>query len=144
VLWFPDRGFEFPCLGDDRRRGLHDRLARTVVVDAPDTETPVRRMRARWFNNEPVPNAMVVLVPDGASRQRRDLFRSTSTDISGRFSIQGIPAATYKAFAFEDVSVDAWQNPDFMRPLESRGTSIEIRDGNPSSADLQVIPAAKR
>ena len=93
---------------------------------------------------EPVPNAMVVLVPDGASRQRRDLFRSTSTDISGRFSIQGVPAATYKAFAFEDVSVDAWQNPDFMRPLESRGTSIEIRDGNPSSADLQVIPAAKR
>jgi len=93
---------------------------------------------------EPVPNAMVVLVPDGASRQRRDLFRSTSTDISGRFSIQGIPAATYKAFAFEEVSVDAWQNADFMRPLESRGTSIEIRDGNPSSADLQVIPAAKR
>ena len=93
---------------------------------------------------EPVPNATVVLVPDGASRQRRDLFRSTSTDISGRFSIQGIPAATYKAFAFEEVSVDAWQNPDFMRPLESRGTSIEIRDGNPSSADLQVIPAAKR
>ena len=93
---------------------------------------------------EPVPNATVVLVPDGASRQRRDLFRSASTDISGRFSMQGIPAATYKAFAFEEVSVDAWQNPDFMRPLESRGTSIEIRDGNPSSADLQVIPAAKR
>ena len=34
-------------LFDDRRRGLHDRLAHTVVVDAPDTETPVRRMRAR-------------------------------------------------------------------------------------------------
>jgi uncharacterized RDD family membrane protein YckC len=37
----------FMVLFDDRRRGLHDRLARTVVVDAPDTETPVRRMRAR-------------------------------------------------------------------------------------------------
>ena len=34
-------------LFDDRRRGLHDRLARTVVVDAPDTETPVRRRMAR-------------------------------------------------------------------------------------------------
>ena len=34
-------------LFDDRRRGLHDRLAHTVVVDAPDTETPVRRRRAR-------------------------------------------------------------------------------------------------
>jgi uncharacterized RDD family membrane protein YckC len=37
----------FMVLFDDRRRGLHDRMARTVVVDAPDTETPVRRMRAR-------------------------------------------------------------------------------------------------
>jgi uncharacterized RDD family membrane protein YckC len=35
----------FIVLFDDRRRGLHDRMARTVVVDAPDTETPVRRMR---------------------------------------------------------------------------------------------------
>jgi uncharacterized RDD family membrane protein YckC len=34
-------------LFDDRRRGLHDRVARTVVVDAPETETPVRRRRAR-------------------------------------------------------------------------------------------------
>jgi uncharacterized RDD family membrane protein YckC len=30
-------------LFDDRRRGLHDRIARTVVIDAPETETPVRR-----------------------------------------------------------------------------------------------------
>jgi uncharacterized RDD family membrane protein YckC len=37
----------FMVLFDDRRRGLHDRLARTVVVDAPDTETAVRRRRAR-------------------------------------------------------------------------------------------------
>ena len=37
----------FILLFDDRRRGLHDRLARTVVLDAPDTETPVRRRRAR-------------------------------------------------------------------------------------------------
>ena len=37
----------FMVLFDDRRRGLHDRLAHTVVIDAPDTETPVRRRRAR-------------------------------------------------------------------------------------------------
>jgi hypothetical protein len=34
-------------LFDDRRRGLHDRLARTVVIDAPDIETPVNRRRAQ-------------------------------------------------------------------------------------------------
>jgi len=93
---------------------------------------------------EPVPNVTVVLVPDGAYRQRRDLYRTTSTDISGRFSMQGIPAATYKAFAFEEVPVDAWQGSDFLRPLEGRGAPVEIRDGNQSSADLQIIPASRR
>jgi uncharacterized RDD family membrane protein YckC len=34
-------------LFDDRRRGLHDRLARTAVLDAPDTETPANRRRAK-------------------------------------------------------------------------------------------------
>jgi uncharacterized RDD family membrane protein YckC len=37
----------FMVLFDDRRRGLHDRLARTVVVDALDTETPANRRRAQ-------------------------------------------------------------------------------------------------
>jgi uncharacterized RDD family membrane protein YckC len=34
-------------LFNDRRRGLQAYLAGTVVVDAPDTETPVRRRIAR-------------------------------------------------------------------------------------------------
>ena len=37
----------FMVLFDDRRRGLHDRLARTVVVDASEAETPANRRRAR-------------------------------------------------------------------------------------------------
>ena len=45
----------FMVLFDDRRRGLHDRLAHTVVIDAPDTETPVRRMRARGQAAAPLP-----------------------------------------------------------------------------------------
>jgi len=93
---------------------------------------------------EAVPNVTVVLVPDGPFRQRRDLYRTTSTDLSGRFRMQGVSAASYKAFAFEDVALDSWQNGDFLRPLESRGAVVEIRDGNPASADLQMIPATRR
>ena len=93
---------------------------------------------------EPVPNVTVALIPDGALRQRKDLYRTTTTDISGRFRVQGLPMAAYKAFAFEEVPLGAWQNPDFMRPLEGRGTAVEIRDGNAVTADLQVIPAPRR
>jgi hypothetical protein len=93
---------------------------------------------------EPVPNVTVVLVPDGASRQRRDLYRTASTDVSGRFNMQGIPAASYKAFAFEETPVDAWQNSEFLRSVEARGIPVEIRDGNQTTADLQLIPAIRR
>ena len=37
----------FMVLFNDRRRGLQDYIASTVVIDAPDSETPVRRRRAR-------------------------------------------------------------------------------------------------
>ena len=37
----------FMVLFDDRRRGLHDRMARTVVVDASAAETPANRLRAQ-------------------------------------------------------------------------------------------------
>jgi len=91
----------------------------------------------------PMPNVTVTLVPDGALRQRMDLYRTTTTDIAGRFRMQGIPAGQYKAYAFEEVPLDAWQNPDFMRPLEGRGIAVQIREGNQSSADLQVIPKGR-
>jgi len=45
----------FMVLFDDRRRGLHDRLARTVVVDASDAETPANRRRARRRPAPPEP-----------------------------------------------------------------------------------------
>jgi uncharacterized RDD family membrane protein YckC len=34
-------------LFNDRRRGLHDYIAGTVVIDAPDTATAIRRLRTR-------------------------------------------------------------------------------------------------
>jgi hypothetical protein len=58
--------------------------------------------------------------------------------------MQGIPGASYKAFAFEETPNDAWQSSEFLRPLESRGTTVDIRDGNQTTTDLQVIPATRR
>jgi len=93
---------------------------------------------------EPAANVTIALVPDGTLRQRMDLYRTATTDVSGRFRIQGVPSGSYKAFAFEEVALDAWQNPDFIRPLEGRGVAVEIRDGNPSTMDLQTIPKGRR
>lgn len=88
---------------------------------------------------EPLPNVTIALVPDLAFRERHDLYRTGATDTSGRFQIHGIPPGTYKAFAWEEVDRDAWENPDFMQPIEARGTRVDIREGNQTNTDLVAV-----
>jgi hypothetical protein len=93
---------------------------------------------------EPAANVTVALVPDGALRGRKDLYRSATTDVSGKFKFQAVPPGNYKAFAWEQVETDIWQNPDFLRTFESRGVTVEVRNGSQATAEVQAIPAPRR
>ena len=91
---------------------------------------------------ESVVNATVALVPT-ALRQRPDLYRTTTSDKDGRYKMQGIPPGSYRAFAWEDVERDAWQDPGFLTLIEGRGTTVQVTEGMQADADLIVIPAVK-
>ena len=80
----------------------------------------------------------VVLLPD--VRGRSDLYRTTTTDPSGRFHLDRVPPGDYKAFAWEDVSDGAWQDSEFMRGLEPRGTPLHVAEGSTAAVQLTVIP----
>ena len=94
--------------------------------------------------HQPLPNVTVALVPDLGFRGRRELYRSTSSDISGRFQMQGIAPGNYKAFAWEVVERDVWQNPEYIRAIEDRGAPIVIREGSQSNTEVVAIPAPRR
>lgn len=49
---------------------------------------------------EPVPRGVVELFPDPANPHRADLFRSASTDETGRFVIKNIVPGKYRVIAF--------------------------------------------
>jgi hypothetical protein len=91
---------------------------------------------------ESVVNATVALVPT-ASRQRIDLYRTTTSDKDGRYKLQGIPPGNYRAYAWEDVERDAWQDPSFLSLIEGRGTTVQVSEGMQADADLIVIAAGK-
>jgi protocatechuate 3,4-dioxygenase beta subunit len=91
---------------------------------------------------EPVVNATVALVPMTA-RRRIDLYRTTTTDTMGRYKLQGVPPGAYRAFAWEDVERDAWQNPDFLVLIEGRGATVQVSEGSQATEDLIVIPVAR-
>ena len=91
---------------------------------------------------ESVVNATVALVP-ASSRQRIDLYRTTTSDSAGRYKLQGIPPGNYRAFAWEDVERDAWQDPEFLGLIEGRGTTVQVSEGIQADTDLIVIPTVK-
>jgi hypothetical protein len=86
----------------------------------------------------PVADASVVLVPD--VRRRIELYRSASTDVTGRFHFDRVPPGDYKVLSWEEVEDGAWYDPEFLRSVENRGTPVRILEGRTETVRVEVIP----
>jgi hypothetical protein len=75
----------------------------------------------------PISRATVVLVPAANSRRKNfALYRTTTSLRDGTFSLYGIAPGEYKVFAWESVTAGAWENEDFLRRFEDRGTTVRL------------------
>jgi hypothetical protein len=85
-----------------------------------------------------VVTAMVTLLPaNGASKP---LFKLAMTSPTGHFHMQGIAPGSYKLFAWEDADPNqVLYDPDFLRPFDSQGKSIEVSEGGKQSVPLSLI-----
>ena len=90
-------------------------------------------------SRDPLPGITVVAVPDGGDRSRSHRYKQVASDASGRFRFQGLAPGNYSLFAFDDIEESAWLDPEVLRPYESRGTSVRVRDGNDETVQLTVI-----
>jgi hypothetical protein len=88
----------------------------------------------------PAANTSVVLVPDNARRERWDLYRVVSTDAMGRFNFTNVVPGDYKVFAWEAIEGNAYQDPEFIRRYEDRGTPVRLAEGAASTVELTVTP----
>ena len=80
-----------------------------------------------------IANVTVVLVPDGLTRSRPDLYKSVRSDRAGRYLIRGITPGDYRLFAFERIEDGTWFDPDFLRANRARGVAIHVVEGeNPA------------
>jgi protocatechuate 3,4-dioxygenase beta subunit len=92
---------------------------------------------------DPAVNVKVALVPDAPLRSRGDLYKSTTTDITGAYRIPVVPPGDYKIFAWEEAEDGAWRDPEFLRSDETRGKSLRLGALRTESATLTVIPARR-
>jgi len=108
-----------------------------VVVGANGGVVAGRILR----DKQAVVNVRAVLVPNAARRQRGDLYKTAFTDDTGQFEIRGVAPGDYKLFAWELVEFGAWQDPQFIKLYENRGTSVRVNAGGRQTVDAVLIPA---
>jgi hypothetical protein len=89
---------------------------------------------------ERVIGATVVLVPAPALRDRGALFRTATTDHSGRYMAGAVPPGEYTLFAWEDPEEGAWHDPEFLKTYETRGERVTLTVNERKSVQLRTLP----
>jgi hypothetical protein len=93
------------------------------------------------LKDDPAIGAKVTLIPDEGHRSYSSFYKTAETDEHGRFSIKGVAPGEYKIYAWEDIEEGAHQDPDFVKPHESDGQTVSIKERGHETAQLKAIPA---
>lgn len=88
----------------------------------------------------PAPGAIVVLIPAKEQRSQSRLFKSATADQNGHFLVRGVCPGDYTALAWTEVETGAWQDPEFLAPVESKGRTISLKALGQESIQLQALP----
>jgi protocatechuate 3,4-dioxygenase beta subunit len=91
-------------------------------------------------SDKPVGGAAVVLIPKSEKRRAGSQFYKTAiTDQKGLFTIKGVDPGDYKAYAWEDVETQAWMDPEFLKPVESKGVAVTVDPSGQHQLQLKAI-----
>jgi Carboxypeptidase regulatory-like domain len=90
--------------------------------------------------SQPVPNSRVVIVPE-RGHHRFDLYRVSTTDQNGRFSLTSVPPGDYRVFSWESIEENAWFDRDLIARFEARGRTVHVTETSTETIDVRIIPA---
>jgi hypothetical protein len=91
--------------------------------------------------NRPAPGATVVLVPQEKERKEQQIYyKQASSDQNGSFTFKDVVPGEYKVFAWEDVEAGAYMDPDYMKPIDSKGEPLTLGENDKKTLQLTMIP----
>jgi hypothetical protein len=91
--------------------------------------------------DEPVPGVSVAAVPAPPYRNRTDLYHVTATDAKGHAHFEGLAPGTYKLFAADGIDRNAWEDPDVIAQIDSRGEPLQVVENGKYPVILKLILA---
>ena len=89
----------------------------------------------------PAIGAQVILIPESGKRGINYLYKQASTDQTGHFTMKGIKPGRYTVIAWEQIDPGAYMDPDFLKPFDSEGESVTIKESGHENKQLKLIPA---
>jgi hypothetical protein len=90
--------------------------------------------------SQPVPYAVVVVVPNLEHRARPDSYQQETTDERGHFTARGLNAGSFVVLAFEELQEDMRQ-PEFLNKHRGKGEKVDVEEGTRKSVTARIIPA---
>lgn len=88
---------------------------------------------------EPAAGAAVVLIPEGKRRESDRWYQSTSTDQYGNYTLKNVAPGEYRLYAFDTVEFQAYMDPEWLKPFESKGEKVSIEENAKPSVQLKLI-----
>jgi len=132
------------------RMGNQDVMNNGFRVDDPEKISPIEIIvgtrpgtltgTVMSEKQKPDANATVLLVPDAGRQRWTDGYRTTTSDLAGRFTIGRIAPGDYIVYSWEEVDDGAWMDPEFMKKYEQRGKRIHISEGRTETLGITAIP----
>jgi hypothetical protein len=98
---------------------------------------------AKNAKDEPAAGAKITLIPDAGHRSYSRYYKTADADENGHFVIKGVAPGEYEIYAWEDIEEGAYQDPDFIKPYESDGQVVSVKEKAHETVQLKVIPAEK-
>jgi Carboxypeptidase regulatory-like domain len=91
----------------------------------------------------PASGITVVLIPDPPRRNRKEHYKSVTSDQNGKFSIPGIAPGDYKVFSWDPDQVDPeeaeWFDAAWLQPYEPKGETVHLEESDNKSVNLILI-----
>jgi len=123
--------------GLDLNRGPAGRIEITLSPNAGQVDGAVQNDK-----QQPATGATVVLIPQETERRdQMSNYKTATTDQYGKFTVKNLDPGEYKVFAWEDMEYGAYMDPELVKPVESLGEAMTIRENSKAQVQLKLIPA---
>ena len=90
-------------------------------------------------------SATIVVIPEGERQQNPSRYsKITNADQNGAFSLKGLIPGEYRVYAFSGIEPGAWMDPEFMKPYESKGERVSLKENARESVQVKLIETAEQ